>query len=244
MYIALRLLRDGADTTITTRFPRDAARRFAGMPDSADWLHRLRDRRHRPARPRPGRRARRRGRRARAAGHPDQQRRPDGAPLAGGLRPARRAPRRPSCPRGRSRRWSRSGRRRRRRPPRSATRRRATGRRRPHARDRAGARRRVGLARSGSPRHRRSTPAAWCPTSTPVNSWSQRVEEVDARRAARGAALQHDRAVHPDQPAAPGAGRVARAAHVRRQRLGDGGPVQPRLQGARATRTPTWRRPR
>ncbi len=41
MYIALRLLRDGADTTITTRFPRDAARRFAAMPDSADWLHRL-----------------------------------------------------------------------------------------------------------------------------------------------------------------------------------------------------------
>jgi NAD(P)-dependent dehydrogenase (short-subunit alcohol dehydrogenase family) len=42
MYIALRLLRDGADTTITTRFPRDAARRFASMPDSEDWLHRLR----------------------------------------------------------------------------------------------------------------------------------------------------------------------------------------------------------
>jgi NAD(P)-dependent dehydrogenase (short-subunit alcohol dehydrogenase family) len=42
MYIALRLLRDGAHTTITTRFPRDAARRFAAMPDSADWLHRLR----------------------------------------------------------------------------------------------------------------------------------------------------------------------------------------------------------
>jgi len=42
MYIALRLLRDGADTTITTRFPRDAARRFAEMPDSADWLGRLR----------------------------------------------------------------------------------------------------------------------------------------------------------------------------------------------------------
>ena len=42
MYIALRLLRDGADTTITTRFPRDAARRFAAMPDSEDWLHRLR----------------------------------------------------------------------------------------------------------------------------------------------------------------------------------------------------------
>jgi NAD(P)-dependent dehydrogenase (short-subunit alcohol dehydrogenase family) len=42
MYIALRLLRDGADTTITTRFPRDAARRFASMADSDDWLHRLR----------------------------------------------------------------------------------------------------------------------------------------------------------------------------------------------------------
>ncbi len=41
MYIALRLLRDGAHTTITTRFPRDAARRFAAMPDSHDWLHRL-----------------------------------------------------------------------------------------------------------------------------------------------------------------------------------------------------------
>jgi NAD(P)-dependent dehydrogenase (short-subunit alcohol dehydrogenase family) len=41
MYIALRLLRDGADTTITTRFPKDAARRFAAMPDSSDWLNRL-----------------------------------------------------------------------------------------------------------------------------------------------------------------------------------------------------------
>ncbi|MDN5749798.1 MAG: SDR family NAD(P)-dependent oxidoreductase [Pseudonocardia sp.] len=42
MYIALRLLRDGAHTTITTRFPNDAVRRFAAMEDSADWLHRLR----------------------------------------------------------------------------------------------------------------------------------------------------------------------------------------------------------
>ncbi len=41
MYIALRLLRDGADTTITTRFPNDAIRRFGSMPDSAQWLHRL-----------------------------------------------------------------------------------------------------------------------------------------------------------------------------------------------------------
>ena len=42
MYIALRLLRDGAHTTITTRFPNDAVRRFTAMPDSGDWLHRLR----------------------------------------------------------------------------------------------------------------------------------------------------------------------------------------------------------
>jgi NAD(P)-dependent dehydrogenase (short-subunit alcohol dehydrogenase family) len=42
MHIALRLLRDGAHTTITTRFPRDAARRFRAMDDSAEWLHRLR----------------------------------------------------------------------------------------------------------------------------------------------------------------------------------------------------------
>ncbi|WP_372410903.1 SDR family NAD(P)-dependent oxidoreductase [Streptomyces luteireticuli] len=41
MYIALRLLRDGAHTTITTRFPKDAIRRFKAMPDSDEWIHRL-----------------------------------------------------------------------------------------------------------------------------------------------------------------------------------------------------------
>jgi NAD(P)-dependent dehydrogenase (short-subunit alcohol dehydrogenase family) len=41
MYIALRLLRDGAHLTITTRFPHDAVRRFTAMPDSNDWLYRL-----------------------------------------------------------------------------------------------------------------------------------------------------------------------------------------------------------
>ncbi len=41
MYIALRLLRDGADLTITTRFPRDAVRRFSAMDDASSWLHRL-----------------------------------------------------------------------------------------------------------------------------------------------------------------------------------------------------------
>ncbi|MGA5707291.1 SDR family NAD(P)-dependent oxidoreductase [Streptomyces cellulosae] len=41
MYIALRLLRDGAHATITTRFPKDAIRRFKAMDDSGDWMHRL-----------------------------------------------------------------------------------------------------------------------------------------------------------------------------------------------------------
>jgi NAD(P)-dependent dehydrogenase (short-subunit alcohol dehydrogenase family) len=42
MYIALRLQRDGAHLTITSRFPNDAVRRFIAHEDSADWLHRLR----------------------------------------------------------------------------------------------------------------------------------------------------------------------------------------------------------
>jgi len=41
MYIALMLLRDGADLTITTRFPKDAMRRFAQAEDASDWIHRL-----------------------------------------------------------------------------------------------------------------------------------------------------------------------------------------------------------
>ena len=42
MYIALRLLRDGAHTTITTRFPNDAIRRFKAMDDAPEWIDRLR----------------------------------------------------------------------------------------------------------------------------------------------------------------------------------------------------------
>ncbi len=41
LHIALRLLRDGAETTITTRFPMDAVRRFTSMTDSDEWVHRL-----------------------------------------------------------------------------------------------------------------------------------------------------------------------------------------------------------
>jgi NAD(P)-dependent dehydrogenase (short-subunit alcohol dehydrogenase family) len=39
--VALKLLRDGAEVLVTTRFPRDAARRFAAVPDAADWIDRL-----------------------------------------------------------------------------------------------------------------------------------------------------------------------------------------------------------
>ncbi|MFD7631246.1 SDR family NAD(P)-dependent oxidoreductase [Streptomyces sp. NPDC059851] len=38
---ALMLLRDGAEITVTTRFPRDAVRRFASAPGAADWWDRL-----------------------------------------------------------------------------------------------------------------------------------------------------------------------------------------------------------
>jgi NAD(P)-dependent dehydrogenase (short-subunit alcohol dehydrogenase family) len=38
---SLRLLRDGARVIVTTRFPHDAARRYARETDVADWQHRL-----------------------------------------------------------------------------------------------------------------------------------------------------------------------------------------------------------
>ncbi|MDX2565219.1 SDR family oxidoreductase [Streptomyces sp. TX20-6-3] len=38
---ALMLLRDGAQLTVTTRFPKDAARRFAAAPGAENWWHRL-----------------------------------------------------------------------------------------------------------------------------------------------------------------------------------------------------------
>lgn len=38
---ALRLLRDGAEVIVTTRFPKDAEQRFLAMPDAASWRERL-----------------------------------------------------------------------------------------------------------------------------------------------------------------------------------------------------------
>ncbi len=50
---ALKLLRSGATVVATTRFPHDAAARYASEPDSADWSSRLRihglDLRHSPS---------------------------------------------------------------------------------------------------------------------------------------------------------------------------------------------------
>ncbi|MEJ8646036.1 SDR family NAD(P)-dependent oxidoreductase [Streptomyces sp. MS1.HAVA.3] len=39
--VALMLLRDGAELTVTSRFPQDTVRRFAAAPDAADRWHRL-----------------------------------------------------------------------------------------------------------------------------------------------------------------------------------------------------------
>ncbi len=41
-HTTLKLLRAGADVTATTRFPKDAARRFATEPDAKEWFGRLR----------------------------------------------------------------------------------------------------------------------------------------------------------------------------------------------------------
>jgi NAD(P)-dependent dehydrogenase (short-subunit alcohol dehydrogenase family) len=50
---AMLLLRAGAEVIVATRFPRDAARRYAREPDAADWTHRLHiygiDLRHTPS---------------------------------------------------------------------------------------------------------------------------------------------------------------------------------------------------
>ncbi len=50
---AIKLLRAGADVIVATRFPRDAARRYAKEPDASEWTHRLHiygiDLRHTPS---------------------------------------------------------------------------------------------------------------------------------------------------------------------------------------------------
>jgi NAD(P)-dependent dehydrogenase (short-subunit alcohol dehydrogenase family) len=52
-HAAILLLRNGCDVVVTTRFPKDAAARFAREPDAGDWLSRLQifglDLRHTPS---------------------------------------------------------------------------------------------------------------------------------------------------------------------------------------------------
>ncbi|HET9623002.1 MAG TPA: SDR family NAD(P)-dependent oxidoreductase [Kofleriaceae bacterium] len=52
-HAAIKLLRAGAEVIVATRFPRDAARRFAREPDASEWTHRLHvygiDLRHTPS---------------------------------------------------------------------------------------------------------------------------------------------------------------------------------------------------
>lgn len=52
-HAAILLLRNGCDVVVTTRFPKDAAARFAREPDASDWLSRLQifglDLRHTPS---------------------------------------------------------------------------------------------------------------------------------------------------------------------------------------------------
>ena len=228
MYIALRLLRDGAHTTITTRFPNDAVRRFTSMPDSADWLHRLRivgiDLRD-PAQ------VVALADEVAAQGPLDiliNNAAPDRAPLARRVRAARRGRGGAAAGGPLPGRRRRSGAAERRAPPgRSATRRRSS---------------RTTLTAlaltSGSASLERIADntaidaGGLVPDLAPINSWTQRVHEVDPLELLEVQLCNVTAPFMLVSRLRPATGGVARAAHVRRQRLGDGGAVQPRLQGA------------
>jgi hypothetical protein len=218
MYIALRLLRDGAHTTITTRFPNDAVRRFTALADSGDWLHRLRivgiDLRD-PAQV------------VALADTVSEQgpldilinnaaqtvRRSPGAyaPLAA----AESAPLRPHQ---------------RRTPVRAG---RVVGRASAAAPAGAGADRprHDGRFRGAGPggrpdRDRRRRPGTRSAFGEQLDPEGGRGRSAGT---AGGAAVQHHRPVHPDQPIASGAGRGTGPAQVRGQRLGHGRGFQPWL---------------
>ena len=77
----------------------------------------------------------------------------------------------------------------------------------------------------------RSTRAASCPTCTPDNSWTQNVDEVDPVELLEVQLCNMTAPFILVSRLRAGARRVAGAPQLRRERLGDGGPVQPRLQG-------------
>ncbi|CAK7286779.1 Oxidoreductase [Streptomyces misionensis JCM 4497] len=190
-------------------------------------------RRHRPARPGAGGGPGRAGRRGGSAGHPDQQRDADRAPPALGVRrPGRRRERaaaRGRTPRApRHRRLQLGSRGRHRRAARRHQRPGGAEGRRPGAR-RGQRQRRPAPGRHG---HRRRRPGAGRRGHQHLGA----EHRADLPGGAAGdPAVQLHGALHPDQQAAPGHGRGrpegGAGTVVRRQRLRDGGGVQPRLQG-------------
>ncbi len=232
MYIALRLLRDGAHLTITTRFPRDAVRRFSAQPDSSEWLDRLKivgiDLRDPPQ----------------VIGLADE------VAAAGPLdilinNAAQTVKRQPGAyqaiadaelqplPEGFVPELVTFG----------------------HTSD-AHPASLVGSV-SSHPALAGDAVTADELTALALEAGSADLERIDGRRpparprrheqlgaarrsgrrarAARGPSVQQRRAVHPRQPSASRHGGLGRAPQVRRQRLGDGGAVRPRLQGVPAT---------
>ena len=70
------------------------------------------------------------------------------------------------------------------------------------------------------------------PDLAAVNSWTQTVDEVDPMELLEVQLCNSTAPFILVSRLRASAGRVAGAAHVRRQRLRDGGPVQPGLQGS------------
>ena len=250
MYIALRLLRDGAHTTITTRFPHDAVRRFSALEDSADWIDRLkivgidlRDPTQVIAL----------ADEVAAAGPLDilinnacqTVRRTPGsyaplveaelAPLPSGVALPeivtfdRISEAHPAAIAGTLQQHAVAHHETPAHTPASITALALQG------------RQRQPRGAPGRHRGRRRRPAARPADHELLDPDRRRGRPA---RAARGPALQRDRAVPADLAAARVAAGVAGPAYLRRQRVGDGGPVLPVATRAPGTRTPTWPRRR
>ena len=239
----IKLLRAGARLIVTTRFPRDAALRYAREPDFDDWGDRLEiyglDLRHTPSveafchhlHARPGRGstsssttpARRCAGRRTSTGTCSSWRRPRSSSmpeparaLLGGYDGLRGV--RPASARG---------------PPASLVRRSPTGVGLTHAAElsqaRAAARGRRAAARTCSPTGRLDQDLQQVDLRG-RNSWRLTLAEVSVGRAARDPARQRRGAVRAQRPAQAADAAHARAGQAHRQRVRRGGPVLPALQ--------------